>query len=207
MYLVLLFKSRRFVEYFPPSAVMFLAFASRERLKDLEWSLVAGRRARAVAAALMTVALWLAAYSTIQAARKDVSGEPATAAYKGGADWLAANTPRGSTVFHTDWDDFPKLFFYNTHNTYILGLDPDFMRLENERLYYRYEDVTQGRVRDMEDVILKEFGCEYVFTDNEHREFISIADESPRMRKVYSDRHATVFRVLEKAPQSKSQSL
>jgi hypothetical protein len=81
------------------------------------------------------------------------------------------------------------------------------MRLENERLYYRYEDVTQGRVRDMEDVILKEFGCEYVFTDNEHREFISIADESPRMRKVYSDRHATVFRVLEKAPQSKSQSL
>jgi asparagine N-glycosylation enzyme membrane subunit Stt3 len=206
MYLVLLFKSRRFVEYFPPSAVMFLAFASRERLKNLEWTLVMGRRARAAVSILMTVVLWLAAYSTIEAARKEIDSEPATIAYKGGAEWLAANSPAGSTVFHTDWDDFPKLFFYNTRNTYILGLDPDFMRLENERLYYKYEDVTRGRIQDMEDFILKELGCEYVFTDNEHREFMSIADQSPRMRKVYSDRHATVYRVLEKAPDTKAES-
>ncbi len=117
--------------------------------------------------------------------------------------WLR-NTPAGSTVFHTDWDDFPKLFFYNTHNTYILGLDPDFMRLKNAPLYYKYEDVTQGRVRDIEDTIREEFGCEYVFTDNEHREFINIANQSPRMQKVFSDRYTTVYRILEKAPQTQS---
>ena len=206
MYLVLTLKSRRFVEYFPPSAVMFLAFASRERLKNLEWTLVAGKRARAAGAVVVALLFWLAAYSTIQAARKDISAEPATTAYKGGASWLAANTPAGSTVFHTDWDDFPKLFFYNTHNTYIVGLDPDFMRLKNRLLYYTYEDVTQGRVPEMEDVILNEFGCEYVFTDNEHREFMNIANRSPRMRKVFSDRHTTVYQILEKAPQPETQS-
>ena len=47
MYLVLTFKSRRFVEYFPPSAVMFLAFASREHLKRFRVELyLAQRRAR-----------------------------------------------------------------------------------------------------------------------------------------------------------------
>lgn len=202
MYLVMLFKSRRFVEYFPPSAVMFLAFSARERLKNLDWTLAFGKRARAVAAVIISIAFWFATYSTIQAARKDIAGEPATVAYKGGAEWLAANTPAESTVFHTDWDDFPKLFFYNTHNTYILGLDPDFMRLKNAPLYYKYEDVTQGRVRDIEDTIREEFGCEYVFTDNEHREFINIANQSTRMQKVFSDRYTTVYRILDKAPQS-----
>jgi len=206
MYLVLLFKSRRFVEYFPPSAVMFFAFASRERLKNLDWTLAAGKRVRAGAAILLGIAFWFAAYSTIRATREDIGNEPATAAYKGGAEWLAANSPAGSTVFHTDWDDFPKLFFYNTRNTYVIGLDPDFMRLKNERLYYTYEDVTQGRVIDMEDIILKEFGCEYVFTDNEHRDFMKIADHSPRMQKVFSDRNTTVYRVLEQAPQTPGQS-
>ncbi|HST22687.1 MAG TPA: hypothetical protein VLR90_16305, partial [Blastocatellia bacterium] len=206
MYLILLFKSRRFVEYFPPASVMFFAFSARERLKNFDWTLAFGKRARAVAAVCISIVFWFAAYSTITSARKDIASEPATVAYKGGAQWLAANTPAGSTVFHTDWDDFPKLFFYNTHNTYILGLDPDFMRLKNAPLYYKYEDVTQGRVRDIEDTIREEFGCEYVFTDNEHREFINIANQSPRMQKVFSDHYTTVYRILEKTSQTQSQS-
>jgi hypothetical protein len=78
------------------------------------------------------------------------------------------------------------------------------MRLKDERLYHRYEDVTRGRARDIEDVILKEFGCEFVFTDNQHRDFMNIANQSPRMRKVFSDRYTTVYRILEKSPQTES---
>ena len=198
MYLALTFKSRRFVEYFPPAAVMFFAFAARDRMKNIDWAFVREKRARAAAAMLAIAVICFATYSTIQSARRDIAGEPSSAQYKGGAEWLAANTPAGSTVFHTDWDDFPKLFFYNTHNTYVIGLDPDFMRLKNAQLYNKYEDVTQGRAQGMEDVILCEFGCEYVFTDNEHRDFLRVASESPRMQKVFSDRHTTVYRVLEK---------
>lgn len=206
MYLVLLIKSRRFVEYFPPSAVMFLAFASRDRLKNLDWARVRGNWARASAAIMIGILFWFSAYSTIQAAREDIAGEPATVAYRGGAEWLVENTPASSTVFHTDWDDFPKLFFYNTHNTYIVGLDPDFMRLKHEKLFHKYEDITRGRVAEMEDIILDEFGCEYVFTDNEHRDFINIANQSSRMQKVFSDRHTTVYRILAEAPQIDGQS-
>jgi hypothetical protein len=38
LYFVLMMKSRRFVEYFPPSAIMFFAFAARDRLNGLELS-------------------------------------------------------------------------------------------------------------------------------------------------------------------------
>ena len=135
---------------------------------------------------------WLSAYQHT-GSREDIAGEPPTIAYKGGAEWLVENTPAGSTVFHTDWDDFPKLFFYNTHNTYIVGLDPDFMRLKHERLFHQYEDITRGRVPDMEDIILNEFGCEYVFTDNEHRDFIT-SRISSRAESVFDGTH--VYRIL-----------
>jgi hypothetical protein len=92
------------------------------------------------------------------------------------------------------------LYFYNTHNTYLVGLDPDFMRLKDGKLFRRYEDITLGRVREPEDEILYDFGCEYVFTDNDHKDFINIADRRPRLEKVFSDRYTTVYRVHEKAP-------
>jgi hypothetical protein len=207
LYLVLMMKSRRFVEYFPPSAVLFFAFAVRDRLGNVDWTRLITREgkkeARAAAVAAGTLILF-AAHSTITAARTDIRNEPASVAYRGGAEWLAKHTPAGAAVFHTDWDDFPMLFFYNSHNLYLVGLDPDFMRLKDEKLFRRYEDITLGRVREPEDEILYDFGCEYVFTDNDHGDFINIANRRPRMEKVFADRYTTVYRILERTPVGKS---
>ena len=94
------------------------------------------------------------------------------------------------------WDDFPQLFFFNTHNTYIVGLDPDFMRLKNPHFYDRWRAITAGRVRLPGRVIRRKFGCEYAFTDNAHRKFIALADRDPSMQRVYADQETTVYRVL-----------
>jgi hypothetical protein len=200
MYLVLLLKSRRFVEYFPPTAVVFFAFSVRGWLKNLDLTRVFRTEARVAAFVVASLLLLVAFQSSIKAARQDIANLPPYDAYKGGAEWLAHNTGEGSTVFHTDWDDFPKLFYFNTHNTYLVGLDPDFMRLKDERLFRRWEAITRGEVSHPEEAILKEFGCQYVFTDNKHRDFMAIANTSPRMEKVYSDRYTTVYRVLAETP-------
>lgn len=199
MYLALLFKSRRFVEYFPPSAIMFLAFSARQWLTRVDLTRLARTELRIAGVVAAAVLLWFAVQTTTEAARKDVQSEPASAAYRGGAEWLAKNTPPGSVIFHTDWDDFPMLFFYNTHNNYIVGLDPDFMRLKDEKLFRKYEEITLGKIKNPEDSILKDFGSEYVFTDNQHGDFIVNAEQNPRMQRVYSDRFTTVYRVLEQA--------
>lgn len=196
MYLVLLLKSRRFVEYFPPTAVMFFAFSVRGWLKNLDLTRALRTEGRVAGLMVVSLLLLVAFQSSIKAAREDIADRPPFAAYKGGAEWLAQHTPEGSTVFHTDWDDFTKLFYFNTHNTYLVGLDPDFMRLKDEKLFRQWENITRGKVSHPEDAILKEFGCQYVFTDNKHRDFLAIANKSPRLQKVYSDRYTTVYRVL-----------
>ena len=200
LYFVLMMKSRRFVEYFPPAAILFFAFAVRDRLSSVMSSHGFKSRARRAATVAAVLMLLVAAQATIDAARSDIRNEPDSLAYRDGAEWLANHTPAGAAVFHTDWDDFPMLFFYNTHNRYLVGLDPDFMRLRDEKLFRRYEDITLGRVREPEDEILYDFGCEYVFTDNYHGDFITIADRRPRMEKVFSDRYTTVYRILKWTP-------
>lgn len=195
LYLVLLLKSRRFVEYFPPAALLALAFTlkaplARLDLRRIRWT--EGRLATAVFAGLAVASMM---QLTIMAAREEVRGQPSTARYQAGARWLANHTPAGSMVFHTDWDDFPPLFFFNIHNTYVVGLDPDFMRLRDPQRYDRWVAVTRGEVADPADVIAGELGCAYAFTDNEHDAFIARADRSPRMERAYVDDDVTIYRV------------
>jgi hypothetical protein len=195
-YLLLLFKSRRFVEYFPPFAMLFLAFTVRGWLRDHDVSQFIRTEAQLGGLIVASLVLLWVFQSTIALARKEIAQSPDTAKYQGGAEWLAAHTPPGAPVFHTDWDEFPMLFYFNTHNTYLVGLDPDFMRLKNEKLFRSWEAITQGKVQHPEDAILNDFRCEYVLTDNEHREFIALAEKSPRMQKVYGDQYTSIYRVL-----------
>jgi hypothetical protein len=196
LYLVLLLKSRRFVEYFPPSAVLFLAFTVRGWARDIPVSSFFDNKTRFLATMAGSVLLVAVFCSAITQVRQEIANSPATSTYQGGAEWLATHTPEGSSIFHTDWDDFPMLFYFNTHNTYLVGLDPDFMRLKNPKLFRSWEAITRGAVGAPEDAILQDFGCEYVFTDNLHSGFLAIADHSPRMQKVYEDIDVTIYRVL-----------
>jgi len=195
MWLVLMLKSRRFLEYFPPTAILFLAFSVRPLLHQLSFRTLLKRKAWLAMACTVFLLLGLGLYRSIGDVRGDIRDEDAAIAYRGAARWLAEHTPAGSIVFHTDWDDFPKLFFYNTHNTYILGLDPEYMRRLDSKLYQTWSDISDGKWRHPEETILHTFGAEYVFTDNEHGDFIDVARSSPRMQRVYADRFTTVYRI------------
>jgi len=110
--------------------------------------------------------------------------------------WLEKNTPDGSRVFQTDWDDFPRLFFYNTHNTYLIGLDPTYLQLYDSDLYNLWVDITQGDVKAPSQVIATTFNSRYVHTDLNHKDFLKVAAEDPGLKEVYRDDQAVIFEVL-----------
>jgi hypothetical protein len=196
LWLALLLRSRRFVEYFPPSALMFFAFATRSWMRDFSLSQLRQRRSLWLPAmALVGLISWTVFYN-VSVTRRDMRAEPPAYAYRGAATWLARNTEKESRVFHTDWDDFPMLFFDNTHNTYIVGLDPDNLRVENPKMFERWLAISLGEVTQPEDEILHTFGAEYAFTDRYHHGFIRVAERSPRMRKVYADSQTRIYRIL-----------
>jgi hypothetical protein len=194
-YLVLLLKSRRFIEYFPPFAVLALAFSVRRFILDRSIiHRIKTDQALFVAVVVALLIFGCFGYSVISA-RNEVRHSAKWDKYRGASEWLKNSTPANSIVFHADWDDFPMLFFFNTHNRYVVGLDADFMRLKNEPVYRKYEEITQGRMRDPVDYIRKVFRSEYVFTDNDHEALIENLNGTERAAQVYRDQHTTIFRL------------
>jgi hypothetical protein len=201
----MLFEARRFVEYFPAFALIFAAFACTPLLLDLE----AARAARAeptprrawlwyLPAAVMLLFVAVTAYRSMPDAADAVASSKPYQMYAGASVWLAQNTSEGERVFQTDWDDFPRLFYFNTHNTYLIGLDPTYMQLYDAQMYDLWVNITRGSVPNMSQVIAEQFGSRYVVTDLEHGAFLRQAARDPGLLEVYRDDQAAVFEVLEK---------
>jgi len=214
----MLFKSRHFVEYFPAFALIFAAVAWKPLI--LRWLEEEERQIKPdmpldqyishlhltrsvptwrawAARGLMVIILLPALWLNLNASRESLQRAKPYQRYGEAAAWLQANTPPGSRVFQTDWDDFPRLFFYNTHNTYTLGLDPTYMQLRDPELYDLWVDIGKGRVERPAATVSQAFGAGYVLTDLNHKKFLREAGDDPSLVEVYHDDYATIFQVVQ----------
>ena len=193
---IMVFMSRRFVEYFPLFALIFLALSSAPLVTS--WRAEAAHRrpahrlafASAAALALVLLVAW-----SIRDARALVADSKPADLYAEAMLWLRAEAPDGVTVFQTDWDDFTRQFFYFDDARYINGLDPTFMQLYNENLYDEWVDITRGRADEPGQIIRDRFSARYVFSDLNHEAFLEEAADDPLLEEVYRDDYAVVFAV------------
>lgn len=227
---------RRFSEYWPPFAVLFAAFAlhphierararflGRARLED------DGDEARAVASSarqppltveslersraaeffLVGTALVLLAapmYSYSRVTASDIGGMPGPDRYRAGMEWVAQNVPAGELLYNADWDDFPKLFFYDPHRPYVAGLDPTYLLDRDRELMHHYERIGKGEEEDPGPIIREKFClgegdarrcARYVFMDREHEGFYNNALDSGWFDVLYEDEDCSILRVRE----------
>lgn len=219
----MLLQSRRFIEYFPPFALIFAALAIGPLLRGWlgsgdqppttndhaqtssspgPWPLVLRPssfvlKSRPSALALLSLAFCLLPLTlqTLPAARELMASSRPAETYAGASAWLRANTAPGSMVFQTDWDDFPRLFFYNTDSRYTAGLDPTYLQLYDPDLYTLWVDLTRGEVATPGAIISKRFGAQYAITDLRHTAFLREAGADPSMREVYRDEYAVIYTI------------
>jgi hypothetical protein len=234
---------RRFAEYFPPFAVLFAAFAVEPHLRLVRQRFAARaveapaapaeateagaalpaparvERARAWEIILVSTAFVLLASSTVWYARvtaQDIAGMSGPRMYSGGAEWLRKNAEPGELIFNTDWDDFPKLFFYNPQLAYVSGLDPTYLLDKDKALAELHgkitiaKDLSDGEVADLGKLIRDNFCvgegdarrcARYAFTDHEHEDFYNDALDSGWFDEVYSDGDCAILRLrAEKGP-------
>jgi hypothetical protein len=219
-FLAMVAASQRIIEYFPAIGVMFCAWSLthatgpmlpllgqlRDRLPLHQGGRSRGapllarirglaRPARVVAPVLVFCALLpVIANSALIASRQAREGLPWTT-YRDGALWLKEHTPAGARVFTTGWDDFPHMFYWNTHNVYLVGLDPTYMSLDDPEMWTLWRSITQGRVPNPSGPIREHFESHYVLTDMLHGRFLQVAAADPGLEEVFRSATVVVFRV------------
>jgi hypothetical protein len=154
--------------------------------------------AKTVAVTILSLVA-LTMFINVHETRNSIAEDHPHRYYEKGMAWVRDNVPEGEVVFNTDWDDFPKMFFYDTKHTYVSGLDPTYLLDKNQELSKLYEQITLGKEKDPGPLIRDRFHARYVFTDNEdiHNDFYYNALQSGWFDKVYEDEDCTVLQLRE----------
>lgn len=184
LFLFLTFKARRFVEYWPVFAMLSSA-------------LIVGRRV-SLKIILPCMMLFLPIlFINIKNVTSEIRTSISPKTYEGDSLWLKEQSNEGDIVFNADWDDLPFLFFYNSKNHYILGLDPMYMYTYDRDRYRLYGAITRGKITRPGSRIIKEFNARFIFLDRLHPEFYRTLQVDPNVEKVYEDGGAFVFEVVD----------
>ena len=221
--LLMIARWKRFAEYFPPFAILFAAFtlesfwrgravfthlpqdvlddlqpfldrqdtaaADKEKKSENNWQLLK--------AGFVAVALGVALFANVYRTSKDIHDSDPRDHYAKGALWMRANVPAGEMVFNTDWDDFPRLLYYDPTHVYTSGLDPTYLLDQNRDLSDLYVKITTGEEEDPGPLIRDKFGAHWVFSDNtsDHDSFYDNALRSGWFDRVYEDADCSVLHI------------
>ena len=152
--------------------------------------------------AVVLLAAPMYSYSRVTAA--DIAGMSGPERYRAGMEWVSRNVPPGELLYNADWDDFPKLFFYDPHRPYVAGLDPTYLLDRDRELMGHYERIGKGEEENPGPIIREKFclgeGAErrcarYVFMDHEHEGFYNNALDSGWFEVAYEDEDCAILRV------------
>jgi hypothetical protein len=136
----------------------------------------------------------------------DIKQMPGPDRYKAGMEWITRNVPKGELVFNADWDDFPKLFFYDPERPFVAGLDPTYLHDKNKELMKHYERIGKGEEEDPGPIIKQNFCvgegesrrcARYIFMDHEHEPFFNNALDSGWFEVAYEDEDCSILRLRE----------
>ena len=137
--------------------------------------------------------------------------------FKPAAEWLKDNSNGGDIVFHSYWDNFPILFFYDQKNYYINGMDPVFLHAFdpglNIKLYFFSIDkllfiqgeaftcganpCVPGTVISAHDSIKKDFKAKYVFVEPmRNPRFYNYLKNDNRFKETFTNPATSIFEVL-----------
>jgi hypothetical protein len=232
------FRSKRFAEYFPPFAILFVGFVwqafqipntlqlPEDFKREIEPYLDAEKKTekhrntqliKQIASILLGVFFILMLIYNFRGVdgwgikqegmMTSIGSNDSDSKYQESMKWLVDNVPEGERIFNCNWDDFPKMFFYDTKHTYIYGLDPNYLYSKNPDLYKRLTEITAGKVDDPGPEIRDKFGAKYIFTDaKENTDMVAKALESGWCEKAYEDDEAIILKIRDQKGEPPAES-
>lgn len=135
-----------------------------------------------------------------------IAGNEANDRYERAMEWATGtredgteNMPAGARIFNANWDDFPKLFFFNQKHNYVYGLDPNYLFSKNPELYKLLLEITEGKTDEAGPLIRDRFGADYVFVDaRENEQMVVKLLDTGWADIVYEDDEAKILKIRDK---------
>jgi hypothetical protein len=186
-------RSQRFVEYFAPTAAFFVALAGGRYVTTLS---ITQRRLLVALLVVVTIANVVGVGSMLARRGKKTPYDR----YAPAAELVAREAPPGAMLCSTDWDDFPWMYFYNVQSTYLIGLDPTYLRNRFRDAYWDWVDASLGRVPRPSDVFGAKLPCAYVMSDRDHGGFLDLAAKDPGLEEVLANDRVVLYRVRRDGP-------
>jgi len=173
--LLITLRFARFMEYWPPFAILFAAF-TLENLwlnKPISPPALAENKQEADATAsyqpdglswitLGSVVILLSAalvYNLRMTRTTIVTATKGPSHYQAAAAWIRANIPPDALIYDVNWSDFPKLFFYDTSHRYVAGLDPIYLLDQHPELSRLTDRLSHGAEPDPAAAIWTQFAA------------------------------------------------
>jgi len=203
-FLFLTLKSKRYIEYFIPFLVYFFSFTitlvlSKINLEEfiayLKKNLPFFKNFKFSIFALILIFSFVMVKDMI-ITHQTFQGGISFHKFENISKYLKENTQPGAIIMHTDWSDFPVLFYHNDQDFYIVGLDPTFMYNYDQSLYKLYADITMAKISDNLYFDIKDIFKASYFIVNQNR--FQLADNLQRdgnFFKVYEDNDGSIYKV------------
>jgi hypothetical protein len=126
----------------------------------------------------------------------NIRGNEPNDKYSRAMAWANEEIPEGERIFNCNWDDFPKIFFYDTKHNYVYGLDPNYLFAENPEVYKLIDQLTSGKIEDPAPVVREKFGARFIFSDaKENENLIAKCLESGWCETAYEDDEAIFLKI------------
>ena len=183
----------RTTDFFVPFAVLFAAAVLAPRLS-------AWRRNLPYAAIPLALLCAIYVYLTCQYAL----AAPSLARFRGASEYLRTHAP-GELVANAQWGDYQFLYFLNTQNRYLVGIEPTMMYRIDPRKYWLWRHISDDETatcdvehcaerQDIAGAIRTELGARYVFAEHiANPRLEAVLKHTRGVSEVYRDDGFSVF--------------
>jgi len=211
-FLLYTLKARRNIEYFVPSAIFLNGLIFTQIITKINWKNLKKRlkdyfqgpdnifyfMSTIISSILMVFFIGFYFNLSIKNLFQSYANESRNLnSLQMASHWLKTNVQPKEIIFQSNWAIFPHLFYFNTQNYYINGLDQTFMYEKNKDLYKDWLDLVSYHVDPTETAqILKEkFKVSYVLVDKNDERFARLMEKSKFLKQVYKDDQAIIYQI------------
>lgn len=127
--------SARFGDYFVFLAGLFIVLVLSDVLRNVR--IDSATVAKAVKVGVITSVAYLFASNMIFLQEGFARGAR-TDNWHSVGEWLNNNVPKEEIIFNTSWNWFPQLYYESPSHNYVIGLEPRFMYVYDQELYWKW---------------------------------------------------------------------